>query len=397
MAYRIDKHPAQAFEAGCLYIVASLPRRLPYARHNLAKYSMSIPEDQDLGSYETDAATGRTVEEFEWSIYYHESLEGGTWYRLIKDLSQYHHGPCPNPQPPVYTLERIKIRGGTLRLQLDIVTIFAVLYLPENLAVPTFKTKRQAKQQSSPSAPETEVTPSDPIRSSPVAAPSLDDQQKLTFNMPLYLDWLTSRTAPRTNRTFIWAVSIFLRCRIHIANRIDTGDNIKTFDVKEFLREALAACYPEIFKACRPVLPRPVFLSGFSVHMLGGCDGGSSAIFAVDSVHLRLPHPEPEFETSQPPAARSSVAQSLAGCGESLYSEECRPDMFVWPTGWLGPKHVYACADAMEKLTTKKERCHRFALEPVSASQIKRSSSQITAAYNEEFPPLPLSLAKCGE
>lgn len=435
MAYRIDKHPAKAFEAGGLYIVASLPRRLPYAQHNLAKYPISVPEAFDAGSYETKAATGRASEEFEWSVYYHESAKAGTWFRLIKDLSGYHHGPCPNPSPPVYTLERTKLKGGSLRLQADVVAVFAVMYLPAHMASPASKRTSASTQSSTLSltASETdgktspisdmdeETSPTSPSSSSSSSSSSSDGQQpgkggKAPFNMPLYLDWVTARTTPRTTRTFIWAVSIFLRCRLHIANQIDTGDDIKAFDVKAFLRECLAACYPEVAMASRPILPRPVFLSGSSVHMLDGGGGGGGAeeggsepvVFAVDSVLLRLPVPElePEPETPTTTTRRSSTAETLVDEGESrpyAFYQPDHPYMWqLWPSRWSSPKQVYACIDAVATLAAAKNKCDAFQQQQkfdraVQAAHKTGTAIKKSATYNEEFPPLPPSSAKVGK
>lgn len=374
MAYRIDKHPDKGFDPGCLYIVASLPRRLPYAEHDLAKYPAYLPEDFNAGSYETGTATGRASEEFEWSVYYHESSAGGTWYRLIKDLSDFHHGPCPDPKPPTYTLERKKIRGGSMRLEFEVVAVFAVMYLPANLA---------CLAESS-------------------SANIANEESRAAFHIPRYLDWLTSCTAPRATRTFIWGVSIFLRCRMHICNQVETSDDLKTFDVKEFLREALTVCYPEIYEASRPILPRPVFLSGFSIHMLDGDnDDGSLMLFAVNSVHLRLPPPELEPETPSSPVALSSVAGSSDGYGESLYSEECEPDSFyqrdlrIWPAQWLSPEQVCNTVKMVATLAMGEETYDDLLRELTATDKIGKTQVQDAAtAYNTDFPPLPPSSTK---
>lgn len=427
MAYRIDKHPAKAFEAGGLYIVASLPRRLPYAQHNLARYPISVPEAFDAGSYETNAATGRASEEFEWSIYYHESAKAGTWFRLVKDLSGYHHGPCPNPKLPAYKLERTKLKGGSLRLQADVVAVFAVMYLPAHMAMPASNCESASTQSSTTSDTDEKSSPTSDTdeQNSPTSPTSSSDEQQLgkggkaPFNMPLYLDWVTARTSARTTRTFIWAVSIFLRCRLHIAHQIDTGDNVKTFDIKAFLRESLAACYPEVAMASRPVLPRPVFLSGSSVHMLDGGaeeDGSEPVVFAVDSVLLRhpVPEPEPEPEPETPTTTRrSSAVETLVDEGEcrpyAFYQPPDTPYMWqLWPNRWPSPKQVYACIDAVATCAAAKNGCDPYQQQQqqqqeqkfdraVQAAHKTGTAMKKTATYNEEFPPLPPSSAKLGK
>lgn len=285
------------FEPGCLYIVVTIPH-LPYQDPKSKVYPACLPFNFDPGSYETGTASGIGSEEFEWSIYYHEGPSGGTWHRLVKDVTSVHHGPCPSPKPPVYTLEKRKMQGGWLRLERDIVTIIRVMQLPQIIS------SSAPKQTKSETTSDTEVatgkgteacieadTASVKTSSDTATPPSLvvPLTTVLDAGMPTYLDWLTSHTAPNANRTFIWATSVYLRCRIHATGSLKTIDDFSFFDVKEFLRDALNYCYSEVRYAARGQLPRPIVISQFGIQMFLGYEGNESRVMMIGMEYSFFP------------------------------------------------------------------------------------------------------------
>lgn len=269
-------------EAGCLYVVVTVPPRLPYQDARSLVFPRSLAPDFDPGTYETDTVFGRGSEEFEWGVYYHEDAKsGGTWYRLLKDLTRAHHGPCLSPEPPSYTLSKRKLQGGWLRLDADVVAVIGVMQLPQVLASPT-QTQSGAENHATT---ETEEMSSDHA-SSDTATPNdipTSTTSIIDGGIPEYLDWLASHTAPAAKRTFIWAVTTLLRCRIHVASVLGTSDTIGGFDVKEFLREALDFSYAEVRYAIHGHLPRPIIPSHSGVRMVLGCDGNTPEVVMADA------------------------------------------------------------------------------------------------------------------
>jgi hypothetical protein len=273
------------FEPGCLYIVVTIPH-LPYEDPKTKVYPAGLPADFDAGSYETGSAFGIGSEEFEWSIYYHEGPSGGIWHRLVKDVTSVHHGPCPAPKPPVYKLEQRKMEGGWLRLERDIVTIIRVMQLPQVMAETASETEAKRKKNTAMARSEKgiEIDSTSTKASSATATPpniAVPLTTVLDAGMRGYLDWLTKFTAPNANRTFIWSLSVYLRCRIHAASFFGTADDFSFFNVKEFLRDSLTYCYSEVRFAARGQLPRPIVISQYGVQMLLGYEGNTSRVMLV--------------------------------------------------------------------------------------------------------------------
>lgn len=220
-------HGKKKMDPASLYITIATPRLPPHQNQHLEPYLSYVPQFFDPGSYETGCAHGIGTEEFEWGLYWYDAPGSGTWYTLSKvekepELAKDEHGNWHKlPSPPSYTLVQHNIPPSHLRLDKRVVGMIQVLSIP---------IKNDA-----------ELSP--------------------------YLDWLTDHTSKSATRTFIWAASAYLRCRLHVAKIHRTTDE-KKFEVKSFLCEALGFAYGEVWYGLGGQLPRPVMVSEYGAHLV---------------------------------------------------------------------------------------------------------------------------------
>ncbi|KAL6868760.1 hypothetical protein ACO1O0_000077 [Amphichorda felina] len=234
-------YPIRHLQPGSLYVTIAIPPLAPYQSLPADFYQPHLLRGFDPTRYETSIPIGRGREEFDWGLYWLHDQHHGKWYTLRPSPGD-NSSTSPSPSRVLCT---VALRPSAMRLNPSIVGLIRVLSLPATLAA----------------------------------------------EMPLYLDWLTAHAAPAVTRTFLWAATAYLRCRIHVAHTHVTGagggeaDGARPFDINVFLREALGFAYGEVWHALvGGQLPRPVMVSALGVELLavegvyeggdnGGCEG----------------------------------------------------------------------------------------------------------------------------
>jgi hypothetical protein len=217
-------------EPGGLYITISIPPRVAANRSLAEHYFNYLPDELDLDSYETCCAEGQGTEEFDWGLYWHRDTGDGVWFVLRPVEQPVLQGPV-YPQRPVFRLDARRMTTSP-RLANYFVGLVRVLKIPP-------------------------------------------ERHTWMDEMGRYLWWLTAHTAPEATRSFIWASSVHLRARRHIAEMAmaETGSAMAAaamepwFDVTTFLREALGFAYGEVWYALAGQLPRPVMISQSGIDM----------------------------------------------------------------------------------------------------------------------------------
>lgn len=209
--------PILNLEPGSLYITISTPVPLPYAPPP-TNYNSAIPESFDPEGYETCCINLEQQEEFDWGLYWHEDARDGVWYMLDRN-----HGSAAS-------LTRHEMKVQSPRLLSRVVGLIRVLQLPSEGG---------------------------------------DDAASGTRS---YLDWLTERTAAGASRTFMWAASVYLRTRRHLAGSKHVQDSVTAavgeFDIHGFLWEALDFAYSQVWYGLAGQLPRPIIASDFGIQLL---------------------------------------------------------------------------------------------------------------------------------
>lgn len=229
-------------QPGSLYITLAIPPLRPYEPLAADAYPPHLPDDFDPTEYETNIAEGRGREEFDWGLYWLHDDGCGLWYTLQGkgtwcEATSSRSTTTSSSSRCSRSVAVVAVPPSSLRLNPNIVGILRVLALPPG---------------------------------------AYHD------GVPRYLGWLTARAAPAATRSFLWAATAYLRFRKHVAHAhahaaadVDwTG--VPEFDINEFLCEALAFGYQEVWHCLvGGQLPRPVATSGFGVELqvVAGDDG----------------------------------------------------------------------------------------------------------------------------
>ena len=229
-------HGKHLLQPGSLSITISLPTLAPYQPLPADVYPPYLLRDFDPTKYETAVANGFGREEFVWGLYWLPDEESdGLWYFLHRQrqqqkqpdffddqTSQSSLSSSPDDSCTLNNLYRVPLSPSSMRLNPNIVGLIRVMTLPASVAA----------------------------------------------DMSVYLNWLTAYTGPTARRSFLWATSAYMRCRMHVAHTYADGDGGNPFDVNRFLSSALAFAYGEVWHLLvGGRLPRPVMVSEFGVEL----------------------------------------------------------------------------------------------------------------------------------
>ena len=213
--------PTKELEPGSLYVTVALPKPQLGSDERVdipVRYDKPpVLCDVDIATYETHCTPDLCPEEFNWGLYFHRGRQDGVALNLKRGT----HG--------FLSYLELDRRNTTASPRLDL----RVVGLVRVLRVPDF----------------------------------------LSDEILWYLDWLALESAGSTNRTFIWATSMYLRTWHHIVQNLGYHHLSYglQFDVNLFLRESLLFSYGEVKFALGGQLPRPILRSAFGTEIgVGG-------------------------------------------------------------------------------------------------------------------------------
>ncbi|KAH7127647.1 hypothetical protein EDB81DRAFT_145882 [Dactylonectria macrodidyma] len=214
-------YPVRDLQPGTLYLTISTthaPERDTGVAHD---YHSSLPNTLDPSIYETSCAQGYGNEEFQWGLYWHRGLGDGTWFMLHR-LLFIPPGVIPGVTHPMYMLDQQEMSQSP-RLFAHVVGLVRVLRVPETS----------------------------------------------TSDLTSYLNWLAPQAAMQANRSFMWASSVYVRTRRHVAKMQGLVDRAaEGFDITVLLYESLNFAYGEVWYGLSRQLPRPIMVSDAGITMV---------------------------------------------------------------------------------------------------------------------------------
>ncbi|KAH6990294.1 hypothetical protein EDB80DRAFT_168600 [Ilyonectria destructans] len=218
-------YPVRDLQPGTLYLTISTSHTPERDTGNVRDYHSYLPNTLDPTIYETSCAQGYGNEEFQWGLYWHRGLGDGTWFMLHR-LLFIPPGGIPGVTHPMYILDQQEMSQSP-RLFAHVIGLVRVLRVPEALAA----------------------------------------------DLTSYLNWLAPQAAMQAHRSFMWASSVYLRTRRHVAKMqgaVDRG--AEGFDITVLLYEALNFAYGEVWYGLSRQLPRPIMASDAGLAMVTGED-----------------------------------------------------------------------------------------------------------------------------
>ncbi|KAK7414799.1 hypothetical protein QQX98_006401 [Neonectria punicea] len=216
-------YPVRDLQPGTLYLTISIALAPEHEPGTTVHDYRSFPNTLDPSIYETSCTQGYGNEEFQWGLYWHRGLGDGTWFMLHRRPYQ-PDVEIPGVTVPVYVLDRQEMSQSP-RLFAHVVGLVRVLRVPVVLAA----------------------------------------------DLTSYLNWLAPEAAIQAHRSFMWATSVYLRTRRHVAKVQGTVDRgAEGFDITVLLYEAVQFAYGEVWYGLARQLPRPIMASDAGLAMAPG-------------------------------------------------------------------------------------------------------------------------------
>ncbi|KAH6880118.1 hypothetical protein B0T10DRAFT_148181 [Thelonectria olida] len=207
----------KALEPGNLYMTISIahqpPGWEPDLKHEITDYIPKLPDPLDPSFLEELVQTARVQEQFIWGLYYHRDLRDGTTYTLRRiDLDSLPKNAIPGVTKPMFELQRRDVQESP-RLDFGIVGLVRLLQVP-----PT-----------------------------------------ITNDLTAYLDYIAPMVSMQSQRTFMWASSVYFGTRRHVLDLQRKNNMLESRS--GLLKECMVFAYGEIWYALGRQLPRPILSS----------------------------------------------------------------------------------------------------------------------------------------